>query len=77
MTIEVNGQHVHDSPFSIHVNFFKFKPVLSFGKYGSSVGMFCCPWGVAINSKDEIAVTDCRNNRVQFFDNEGNYLRSR
>ena len=32
--------------------------------------------GVAVNAKDEIAVTDHNNHRVQIFNSEGNYLRS-
>ena len=55
---------------------FHFNPVLSFGKEGSSVGMFNHPWGVAVSDTDEIAVTDCWNHRVQIFDSGGNYLRS-
>ena len=75
VTVKVNGQHVRDSPFSCQVKSFQFKPVLSFGKFGSSVGMFSNPWGVAVNSKDEIAVTDW-NHRVQIFNSDGKYLRS-
>ena len=55
---------------------FQFKPVLSFGKEGSSVGMFQRPWGVAVSDTDEIGVTDHGNHRVQIFDSGGNYLRS-
>ena len=76
VTVKVNGQHVRDSPFSCQVKSFQFKSVLSFGKEGSSVGIFNSPWGVAVNSKDEIAVTDCWNHRVQIFNSDGNYLRS-
>ena len=61
---------------AILVKPFQFKPVLSFGKKGSSVGMFQRPWGVAVSDTDEIAVTDCCNHRVQIFDSGGNYLRS-
>ena len=76
MTVKVNGEHVRDSPFAVQVTPFQFKPVLSFGKVGSSEGMFSFPWGVAVNAKDEIAVTDRENHRVQIFNSEGNYLRS-
>ncbi|KAL9958023.1 hypothetical protein ACROYT_G034984 [Oculina patagonica] len=77
VTVKVNGQHVRDSPFSCLVKSFQLKPVLSFGKFGSSSGMFLNhPWGVAVNSKDEIAVSDHRNHRVQIFDSNGIYLRS-
>ena len=75
VTVKVNGQHVRDSPFCCQVKSFQLKPVLSFGKEGSSVGMFKNPWGVAVNSKDEIAVTDCLNHRVQIFNRDGNFLR--
>ena len=76
VTVKVNGEHVQNSPFSVVVKRFQFKAVLSFGKEGSSVGMFCEPWGVAVNARDEIAVTDFNNHRVQIFNKNGNYLRS-
>ena len=76
VTVKVNGEHVRDSPFVVQVTPFQFKPVLSFGKVGSSKGILRLPWGVAVNAKDEIAVTDLGNQRVQIFNSEGNYLRS-
>ena len=69
-TIKVNGEHVHS------VKPFQLRPVLSFGEEGSSVGKFSCPWGVAVNANDEIAVTDQFNNRVQIFSSEGKFLGS-
>ena len=74
VTVKVNGEHVRDSPFAVQVTPFQFKPILSFGKEGSSKGMLRLPWGVAVNAKDEIAVTDLDNHRVQIFNSEGNYL---
>ena len=74
--VKVNGEHACNSPFTVQVKPFQFKPVLSFGKYGSTVGMFNLPWGVAVNARDEIAVTDYGNHRVQIFNSDGNYLRS-
>ena len=74
--VKVNGEHVCNSPFTMQVKPFQFRPVLSFGKYGSSVGMFNLPWGVAVNARYEIAVTDFYNHRVQIFNSDGNYLRS-
>ena len=76
INIKVNGEHVRDSPYDLLVKPFQFKPILSFGKKGSSVGMFNHPWGVAVSDTDEIAVTDQFNHRVQIFDSGGNYLRS-
>ena len=65
VTVKVNGEYVRDSPFAVQVTPFQFKPVLSFGKKGSSEGMFTFTWGVAVNAKDKIAVAN----------SEGNYLR--
>ena len=76
VTVKINDKHVHDSPFSIEVKLFQLNPVLSFGKRGSSVGMFNHPGGVAVNARDEIAVTDRDNHRVQIFNSDGKYLRS-
>ena len=76
VTVKVNGKHVYNSPFSIEVELFQLSPVLSFGKKGSFVGMFSCPFGVAVNARDEIAVTDWSNHRVQIFNSDGKYLRS-
>ena len=76
VTVKVNGEHVRDSPFAVQVTPFQFKPVLSFGKEGSSKGMFGLPWGVAVNAKDEVAVTDSYDQRVRIFNSKGNYLRS-
>ena len=76
VTVKVNGKHVLDSPFSVEVKLFQLSPALSFGKEGSSVGMLYCPWGVAANARDEIAVTDSLNHRIQIFSSDGKYLRS-
>ena len=75
-SVMVNGGHVSGSPFTIQVKPRKYKPVLSFGGEGSSAGMFDGPWGVAGNERNEIAVTDRDNNRVQIFSSDGTYLRS-
>ena len=76
VTVKVNGGHVLGSPFTVKGQSFQVRPVLSFGSKGSSVGMLNCPWGVAVNARDEIAVTDSLNHRVQIFSSDGNYLRT-
>ena len=76
VTVKVNGQHVRDSPFHFQVKIFQSKPVLYFGEKGWSVGTFNGPWGLAVNARDEIAVTDHLNRRVQIFNSNGNYLTS-
>ena len=54
---------------------FQLKPVSCFGSIGSAVGMFNHPWGVAVSYKDEIAVADSFNRRVQLFDSSGVFRR--
>ena len=74
--MKVNGQHVRGSPFKTEFKPRLFKPVFSFGKRGSAPGMFNWPWGIAVNDKDEIAVTDYGNHRIQTFLGDGTHLRS-
>ena len=74
-SVKVNGDHVRGSPFGVQVKDREYKPVLSFGQQGSSAGRFDYPLGVAVNSRDEIAVTDGGNCRVQVFRSSGTYLR--
>ena len=76
LSVKVNEEHVHGSPFATQVKPRQFKPVLSFGQLGSGAGMLNCPWGVAVNERNEIAVTDAGNNRIQVFSSDGTYLRS-
>ena len=75
-SVKVNGEHIQGSPFKVQIKARQYKPVLSFGQEGSSLGRFNRPWGVAINEHDEIAVTDRHNHRVQIFDAAGSLLRS-
>ena len=75
-SVKVNGQHVRGSPFKTQFKPRLFKPVLSFGKQGSAPGKFNWPWGIAVNDKDEIFVTDSWNHRIQTFLVDGTYLRS-
>ena len=74
--VKLNGEHVAGSPFAVRVKPRQFRPVLSFGQRGSSVGVLKEPWGVAVNERDEIVVTEQDNNRVQVFSSDGTYLRS-
>ncbi|XP_015772779.1 PREDICTED: E3 ubiquitin-protein ligase TRIM71-like [Acropora digitifera] len=75
-SVKVNGQHVRGSPFKTEFKPRLFKVVSSFGKRGSADGMFNRPWGIAVNDKDEIAVTDRDNHRIQTFKSDGTHLRS-
>ena len=77
-SVMVNGEHVGGSPFTVQVKPRLYKPVLSFERKGSSwsSGKFDGPWGVAVNERNEIAVTDYENNRVQIFSCDGKFIRS-
>ena len=74
--VKVNEEQVRGSPFPVQVKPRQFRPVLSFGQRGSSTRMLNQPWGVAVNERDEIAVTEFANSRVQVFSSDGTYLRS-
>ena len=76
LSVKVNGEHVRGSPFTVLVKPFQFTPVLTFGKYGAANGMFKYPYGVAVSNRDEIAVTDQCNHRVQIFNSNGDFIRS-
>ncbi|CAH3038490.1 unnamed protein product [Porites lobata] len=72
------GANVRDShgPLETQVQTRRFRSVLSFGRYGKSVGMLDRPWGVAVNDQDEIAVTESGSHRVLVFGSDGTHLRS-
>ena len=76
VSVKVNGKQVHGSPFAVTVKLRQYRSVLSFGQQGLNTGMLSKPWGVAVNERNEIAVTDNGNNRIQLFNSGGNYLRS-
>ena len=75
-SVMINGEHVRGSLFTFHAKPRQFRPVLSFGLEGSSDGMFYHPCGVAVNERNEMAVTDRGNDRVQVFSSDGTHLRS-
>ena len=70
------GANDRDSPLEAQVQTKRYIPVLSFGQKGDSVGMRNKPWGVAVNDRDEIAVTELNNERVSVFGSDGTHLRS-
>ena len=76
LLVKVNGKHISCSPFTVILEPFQVKPVLSFGNKGSGDGMFKYPYGVAVSDRDEIAVADHLNDRVKVFDSNGSFLRS-
>ena len=51
-----------------------FRKVLSFGSQGEGQGQFNSPSGLAVDANDCIYISDGKNNRIQKFDPEGNYI---
>ena len=70
------GEHVHGSSFVVQIQIRRFWSVLSFGERGQSVGKLNVPCGVAVNNRNEIAVTEWGNDRVSVFSSDGTHLRS-
>ena len=73
------GKHVRGSSFEVKTQTSqtrRFRPVLSFGAFGESVGKLYGPRGVAVNNGNEIAVAEFRNHRVSVFSSDGTHLRS-
>jgi len=84
ISVSHKGRHFKGSPFRIDVadrpkvvyrrdyNAVGTNRVLQFGSHGSGDGQFStADGGVACNSRDEIAVGDTGNHRVQVFDKAG------
>ena len=46
---KINGEHISCSPFTVILKPFQVKPVLTFGKEGSSDSMFEFPYGVVVS----------------------------
>ena len=76
VVIEVNGQPLTGSPWSLHVSpHHLHRCLFSFGSYGTAQGQFDFPYDIAIDENTgNIAVADALNNRVQLFSAEGKHL---
>ena len=48
--------------------------IMSWGSTGSGVGEFIVPHTIALDSQDRVFVGDRMNNRIQIFDQQGNFL---
>ena len=75
MRVTVNGEDVRGGPSPpIRVKPRELKTLMSFGLKETDPGQFKYPWGVAVNTHGEIAVSDDDNHRVQVFSSEGRFL---
>ena len=70
--IKVEGQHVRGSPSSVAVK----SPVEKLGTPILTLGGVREPWGVAINQRGEVVVTECDGDCVSMFSPNGEKLRS-
>ena len=76
VVIEVNGQPLTRSPWSVNVAPHQYHVVGSLGLPGKAQGQFYLPCDIAINAKTgNIAVADLNNKRVHLFNSGGIYLR--
>ncbi|XP_013163168.1 PREDICTED: protein wech [Papilio xuthus] len=48
-------------------------PMFSFGKEGQDEGQVSRPWGLCVDREGNIIVADRRNNRIQIFNNRGEF----
>ena len=70
--IKVDGQHIRGSPFDITVKL----PVEKLGAPMLSIGSVKGPWGVAVNQKGEVVVSEWEEHCVSVFSPSGERLRS-
>ena len=70
--IKVQGQHIRGSPLSLAAK----SPVKNLGDPTLTVGGVDCPWGVAINQRGEVVVTEWGGDCVSVFSPSGEKLRS-
>ena len=74
--IELNGQPLDGSPWSVQVIPHQYQLKFSFGANGSGPGQFNGPYDIAVDKKTgTVAVSDYGNKRIQLFDTTGRYLR--
>ena len=70
--IKVKGQHVRGSPFTIVAK----SPVKELGTPLLTIGEMKRPWGVAVNMRGEVVVTDVSGDCVSVFSSSGEKLLS-
>ena len=70
--IKVEGQHIRGSPFSVAVKM----PVGMLGTPILTIDRLKSPWGVAINQKGEVVVTEEDQHRVSVLSPNGEEIRS-
>ena len=72
MKVTINGDNLHQSPFIVQVKERRFEIV---GELDFKGKIIKSPYGIAVNSKGLIVVTDWNGHCILTFDKEGKYLR--
>uniref|UniRef100_A0A915JF92 Uncharacterized protein n=1 Tax=Romanomermis culicivorax TaxID=13658 RepID=A0A915JF92_ROMCU len=78
--IYVRNKNICGSPFSLMVRQGRdystvgANPLFSFATEGQAEGQLYRPWGIACDKLSRIVVSDRGNNRIQIFDQKGNFL---
>ena len=73
--VTVIGEDVRGGPFSpIRVKTRELKTLLCLGSKANGPEQLSFPWGVAVNTNGEMAVSDYCNHRVHVFSAEGRFL---
>ena len=75
VTARVNGEKINDLP-SIPIKKRSYKLVRTVGGEGTGAGEVMGPWGVAVNDKNEIIVCDYDKDRLQVFNENGDFIRT-
>lgn len=70
LNVTIDGELVIGSPCQIVV----WPPPAEYGVPVHSVNNIKAPWGIAINSEDQVVVTEIKNHRLLFFDREANKI---
>ena len=70
--VTINGENLHQSPFTVQVKERRLEIV---GELDLKGEILQSPYGIAVNSKGLIAVTDWNGHCILIFDKEGKYLR--
>ncbi|XP_078353860.1 E3 ubiquitin-protein ligase TRIM71-like [Oculina patagonica] len=75
VTVRLNGEEI-SYVLSIHVKKRSYKLVRTVGGEGTGAGELRGPWGVTVNDKNEIIVFDYGNDRLQEFNDNGDFIRT-
>jgi len=74
ITVDSNGNIYASGGRQVQIFDSEGDAISSFGSYGEENGQFRGAWGIAVNSKGNIIVSDYSDNKIQIFDSQGNFI---